>query len=298
MQNQRPSNIVKVTGAKGGESYLILGEEKVALYDCGMAYCADKLLWNIKAILGDRAIDLIVLSHTHYDHVGALAYIRKAYPNTTVYSASHGKKVFEKEGALRLMRKLSYEALEMFEPGSKRILDYEDKDMYADIALLDGDEIDLGGGTSIVAITAPGHTKCSIAYYLPKEKVMFPSESTGVMCNYGELKPSILTSYLDAIASVEKCSKFDVKHIITSHYGYIEDKDAKKYWAWGYEGLEKGKNLIVTMHEAGHSKDEILAEYTVMFRVGIVLIEQPLEAFSINSMHFINVVLREFYNIT
>ncbi|MEG0157720.1 MAG: hypothetical protein RR661_08725, partial [Anaerovoracaceae bacterium] len=34
-----PEGIVRVTAGFGGESLLILGEEKTALYDCGMAYC-------------------------------------------------------------------------------------------------------------------------------------------------------------------------------------------------------------------------------------------------------------------
>ncbi|MEI3279948.1 MAG: hypothetical protein V8R46_03865 [Eubacterium ramulus] len=39
-----PKNIVRVTAGKGGEALLILGSEKTALVDCGMAYCADKLI--------------------------------------------------------------------------------------------------------------------------------------------------------------------------------------------------------------------------------------------------------------
>ena len=44
-----PENIVRVTAGNGGEALLVLGSEKTALVDCGMAYCADNLIRNIRA---------------------------------------------------------------------------------------------------------------------------------------------------------------------------------------------------------------------------------------------------------
>ena len=39
-----PKPLVRVTGGKGGEAVLIVGSEKTALHDCGMA-CFRKDLW-------------------------------------------------------------------------------------------------------------------------------------------------------------------------------------------------------------------------------------------------------------
>ena len=52
---------MRVTAGHGGEVLLILGEEKTALYDCGMAYCHDRLIKNIEEQLrkaGREEIDL------------------------------------------------------------------------------------------------------------------------------------------------------------------------------------------------------------------------------------------------
>ena len=56
--------IYRVTSGHGGESFLIVGSEKTALYDCGMAYCGEDTAGNIVHILrelnqrGDRRYDL------------------------------------------------------------------------------------------------------------------------------------------------------------------------------------------------------------------------------------------------
>ena len=46
-----PADIYRMTAGHGGESFLITGSEKNALYDCGMAYCGDKTADNIVTAL-------------------------------------------------------------------------------------------------------------------------------------------------------------------------------------------------------------------------------------------------------
>lgn len=73
-----PEYLARVTSGFGGETFLIFGSEKTALYDCGMAYAANGTIYNIHRELrshGKSKLDFILLSHTHYDHIGALPYI-------------------------------------------------------------------------------------------------------------------------------------------------------------------------------------------------------------------------------
>ena len=43
-----PDNMARVTAGGGGETFLIFGENKTVQYDCGMAYCHEQLIRNIK----------------------------------------------------------------------------------------------------------------------------------------------------------------------------------------------------------------------------------------------------------
>ena len=80
-------NIIRVTAGQGGEALLVLGSEKTALVDCGMAYCTNKLLKKIHTVLETeiaktgkyRSIDYIFATHTHYDHIGAMNGLRHKF---------------------------------------------------------------------------------------------------------------------------------------------------------------------------------------------------------------------------
>lgn len=64
-----------------GSCHLAVGEKNTALFDPGMAWYGEKTVEKIKEIIGDRPIDAVFLTHSHYDHVGALPVIKKYWPD-------------------------------------------------------------------------------------------------------------------------------------------------------------------------------------------------------------------------
>ena len=67
------------------------------------------------------------LSHSHYDHIGALPYVKKAYPEAVTLGAEHAKDVLLRPGARKLMKELGKNAREEYEPGS---VSYTHLDVY------------------------------------------------------------------------------------------------------------------------------------------------------------------------
>ena len=64
-------------------SYLIV-DEKVCLIDTVEVDFFTQFIENIREVIGDRAIDYLVVNHMEPDHSGSIALIRKYYPNIQV----------------------------------------------------------------------------------------------------------------------------------------------------------------------------------------------------------------------
>ncbi|HWR45746.1 MBL fold metallo-hydrolase [Sporomusa sp.] len=281
--------IVDVTGGKGGNAFLILGEEKTALVDCGMAYCASNLISNIKQVLNTRTLNYILISHSHYDHIGAIPYLKKEWPNSEVLGAEYAKQILNRQNALNTIKSLSMQAAELY--GADDLIEYDDALLKVDNSIGDGDILDLGG-LSIKVIETQGHTKCSLSFLINNE-TLFPSETTGYMSKSGKIYPGFITSCSDAIDSIHKCQATNPRFIISPHFGLVNESDMLGYWTNCISAIKETKNFILHLSEQGYNEEEILTEYEKIFRDEQSRLEQPTNAFRLNAQGMIKTVLKE-----
>ncbi len=284
-------DIRRVTGGSGGEALLIIGSEKTAVYDTGMAWCGDSLVANIKKELGDRPLDYALLSHTHYDHVGGLPFLRMEWPGLIAYGSAYGKKILNKQGALNTIRNLSKAAARLFLDTNAILPDYRDEHMKIDCAVGEGDRIYLGNRTVRVYETK-GHTNCSLTFYLEEESILLLSESTGVMTKGNRVHASILSSYKDAMGSIEKCRSIGAKHLFIPHYLELPENQTAVYWSRAIESAKELKDFVLDSLGQGLSEEAMLEKSVSLFWVGDNY--QPLEAFMANMKAKFRVIEREF----
>jgi glyoxylase-like metal-dependent hydrolase (beta-lactamase superfamily II) len=281
--------IVDVSGGKGGSAYLLLGEEKTALIDCGMAYCAFNLIRNSKQALKDRTLNYILISHSHYDHIGAIPYLKQEWPHSKVLGAKHAEQIFNRPNAIKAIRRLSAEAAKLY--GSADIEEYEDKLLKVDVSICGGDVLNLGGA-SVKVLETPGHTSCSLSFLVNNE-ILFASESTGYMSKSGKIYPAFITSYSAAMDSIHKCQKLNPRFIVSPHYGLINKKDTRGYWKNCILAMEETKQFILHLAEQGYDEEEIFTKYEKTFRDAQSRLEQPFNAFKLNTQPMIKTVLTE-----
>lgn len=135
-----------VVGALGNNCFLYADDDKVtAIIDPGAE--ADEIIGVIeKNELTPRAI---LLTHAHYDHIGAVAPLCSKYPGLKVY-----------------LHKEDLPLLENYKAG--KLPDFLNKEDYKSIAVTDfvaeGDELNVGKLTFDVLHT-PGHTLGGCCYY-------------------------------------------------------------------------------------------------------------------------------------
>ena len=284
-----PEIIRRVTAGHGGESLLIFGSEKTALYDCGMDYCGEQTVANIVKALDGRPLDCIFLSHSHYDHIGALPYIKDRYPKSVVYASQKCADVLLRENARKLIAELGAEARDLYRPGSDHVIRTDQ--LHVDVILRDGDSVSLGDET-MTTYETKGHTDCSLTYYLQPLGLLFTSESTGILEGKDYVHTPILKSFPEAIASSYKCEGLKPNYICLPHFGMLPQYYNDVYFAKFREECRSKMTFVRTMMREGMNFDEMLANYIQIYWTSAKEKEQPIEAFEINSGHILRALIR------
>lgn len=273
---QFPEGYHRVTAGLGGESILFIRDGKSVLYDTGMAYCHEGLIENIKKILGDKPLDYVLMSHSHYDHIGALPYVIEEYPDVIVCGAAKCAEVFKSQGALDTMIKLGKVAMK----NNRLDIDLENRNFKIDKVLKEGDTL-LG----IKVLETPGHTDCSLSYYVTEDKFLFASESTGVLVSEEFISTSILKDYQQTIDSANKLKALDLQYIYSPHYGMVPEAMVPQYFERYIQEANKVRNFI--LERKGKSFGRILKEYEREFFNPKFELDHPRDAFILNAKYII-----------
>ncbi len=147
--------------------FFLIGE-KITLIDAGVAgsgsLIADYLAAQGRSV---REIDKLFLTHSHPDHIGGAAEIKRL-SGCTVYASAA-----ERDWIEDIDRQFRDRPI----PNFYSLLN---ESVAIDVFLQDGDVIACGDGISLKAMDTPGHSHGSQCFLLPEEKVLFTGDAIPV----------------------------------------------------------------------------------------------------------------------
>ena len=91
--------ITDVRANPGDAAFLIDDGKTAILYDSGFGFTGCAMADKIREYLGDRKLDFIFLTHSHYDHALGSAYILQKYPKAQVVASEYAAYIFSKPSA-------------------------------------------------------------------------------------------------------------------------------------------------------------------------------------------------------
>ncbi len=281
--------ITDVRALPADSGFLIDDGTTSILYDSGFAFTGEVLAQNVKRALGERTLDYIFLTHSHYDHALGAVYVKKLYPTARIVAGEHAAEIFAKPSAKTLMRDLDRKfAL------SSGVSDYEDltDNLCVDISVSDGDIIKAGNLT-FTAITFPGHTRCSVGYYCHEKKLLLGSETTGVYVGDGVVMPLFLIGYAPALESIAKMEALDIAYVLSPHYGILDAEQTKQYLENARSTTLEVVNTIKHILQNGGNKEDAVTYYKNKFFRGYVKTIYPLAALDLNTRIMVDLIAKE-----
>jgi 2-aminobenzoylacetyl-CoA thioesterase len=235
--------------------YLVKGQEAM-IVGGGMTHLAPILEGQLSRTGVDcQKIKYLVIPHSHFDHCGAVPYLKRRFPRLEILASAYAAEVFSKPKVIDFIsaaNKATADAMGFGEEYEGLGLEFDG--IHVDRVVGDGDVVDLGDGISVRFIEAPGHTKCSLATYVPSLKAMFPSDAAPCLLpgGKGTVMPSPQYDFRLYLASLQKISAYDVHICAFEHFGVLVGEQATNTLREGLERTERlAKHVMKQYKETG-----------------------------------------------
>jgi len=273
----------------------VIDAPEASLIDAGYTVSAPELEADLTRILGTVSrLRFLFLTHSHYDHVGSVAFLKRINPHLTVAGHPRLQKIFSNPGALSLIRELNSQA-ERFSPLSEV---YREKtridQLTLDRPVEDGEIFQLGSGVTLHAIYSPGHTRDCTWYYLLPDRALFGGDGLGVYTGDGSVMAEFTSSFENLMASLRRLQTLDIDILALPHSGVVVgEQAAKEHIQKTLDENQRYHDRILQGLQEHHGDSKKVVDDMIREEYETRGIYQPEEAFRLNLEAMVRVVARE-----
>ena len=247
MRRRQAEKITDGLWRLGGEEsciYLLEGEKESMVVSGGMSYLVPALLEQLKRFgIDEGRITKLLILHAHFDHIGTVPFFKRRHPNLEVYASARGWEIVHLPKAIATINAFGREvAARMDMERVYNDYDIEWRDDITGKTVTDGCLLGVEPFEGIIYET-PGHSSCSISFYVPALKALFPSDGGGI-----PYKDTILvaanSNFTKYQKSLEKLEGLDVEFLCGDHYACVTGREARNYIRNSIEEARKHRSEL------------------------------------------------------
>ncbi|RLB80304.1 MAG: Zn-dependent hydrolase [Deltaproteobacteria bacterium] len=201
-------------------NHIVVGKQEAAIIECGVTGSVESLKSQWQRLDKKPHIRYLVAMHAHFDHVCGIPMLQALFPEARVLASKIAQEVLTKP---KIVRNFFYQDAKMSEVlFRKGVLSEKPKSSQVDTIEVNrivksGMVLDLPDHLTLETISAPGHSPCSIALYLPKDQVMIVSDACGFQISDSEIFPIFFQSYALYIQTIKKLMRYPTRILVTAH---------------------------------------------------------------------------------
>ena len=210
---------ISVIGDQSHPLYIVKGKSNV-LIDAGVLPKANLFLKGIAAATGEQNINSLLITHSHFDHVGCAHLLQEKF-NLTIHSSPMAKEILQDADMAEMIDLRNQELKDKmrdFSPSSFAPL-------RSIVSVSEGDRIEIGDNQYFEVIAVPGHSDCALGYILQPDKILFAGDAAGMLDHNGYVWPVFFTRYGAYEKSLLKMADLDLEGLACGHSEVIEGKE-------------------------------------------------------------------------
>jgi glyoxylase-like metal-dependent hydrolase (beta-lactamase superfamily II) len=244
---------VYMLGHRAVPIYLVDGE-RPALFDAGMTALGPHYGEQLRQVLDGRQPAWCFLTHSHWDHCGAVAHLKSQFPEMKVVCSRKAADVFARPHAIAMITDLNRSTTEMVTDWGIEAQANPFEPFSVDVIAGDGDCFDVSPDLSVHVMETPGHTWDFLSYFIPQRKLLMASEAVGTPDQTGTIINDCLADYDAYLRSMQRLDALDVEILLLGHVCSLTGEDARRHTAACIGQLRRFKATVerLLMEEEGN----------------------------------------------
>lgn len=243
----RIADFLYILGQHNFPTHLLMGREP-SLFEAGLACLGSAYVNDVRSVLPRTQPSYLFLTHVHFDHCGAAAYIKKAFPDMKICASERGRDIIQRPNAVKTIAMLSREAFTLIEAQSPGLADEVPFEPFAvDEVLSEGDRIEIDREMTVQVLATPGHTWDALSYYIPEKKLLLAGEAGGIMDPTGFFFTEFLVDYDSYLDSMERLAALEVDILSQSHHQVFTGEDARSFFPRSIKAAHRFKERVETL---------------------------------------------------
>ena len=225
------SDELYVIGPAAIPVYLLDGPVPV-LFDGGFTALAQLYETEIRKILGNRKPEYLFLTHSHFDHIGAVSHFKQAWPGLKTGGSLRCGEILSKPNAIQLIKDLNLEGTKNLKKmGFSPLHEHPFESFDLDILVQPGKETALSPRLTLIGLHTPGHTRDFISYWIPEKKILIASEAVACYQNDGSVQTEFLVDFDACLDSLKIIKTLEPDILCTGHHAVFTGEDALRHVA-------------------------------------------------------------------
>ncbi|MBT8352070.1 MAG: MBL fold metallo-hydrolase [Deltaproteobacteria bacterium] len=224
--------------------YLMDGVSPI-IFDAGFTFLGELYVADIKKIIGNRQVEYLFLTHSHFDHCGSVSILKQHFPLMKVVTSKTAKNILGRPNAIQLIKALNQASETIVADIGMELTSFDKFTPFEiDETVKDNDILKVSAGLNIRILETPGHTADCLSYYIQEQKILISSEAAGQSDRTGYIVSDCLYDYDQYFNSLKRLSLLDIKILCPGHLFVYTDDDAKKYLKASMIECERFRELV------------------------------------------------------